>query len=285
MTKHNKKRNVGIIYELLLRYISNCLIENNKKDLKKATTIIENSFAKGTELYKEFRLFNALAKTTASETYIAASIISEAKAAARKTNKKNLDKEKSNLIRDINYNLNDKMFYHRSVDHYRDYATIQTLLNEWRKGEDANIQKIVSFESKIIDHLLKTKTKPDLEKEYKKINESSSDKLVFKIMTEKLNKKYSNELSDDQKEIIKNYVFYGQKNDNTLKDYLTEKKNEAINLLENFSLEEDNKILLEKVDSVKKSILSVDVKNVNDNVVVKFLTVTKLINELTKTEE
>ena len=32
-------------------------------------------------------------------------------------------------------------------------------------------------------------------------------------------------------------------------------------------------------------ITDTDVKNVNDNVVVKFLTVTKLINELTKTEE
>ena len=60
--KHNKKRNVGIIYELLLKHISTKLLEGNKKDAKIATRLIEKHFKKGTELYKEFRLFNALVK-------------------------------------------------------------------------------------------------------------------------------------------------------------------------------------------------------------------------------
>ena len=34
MTKHNKKRNVGLINELFLKHISNCLIENNLNSLK-----------------------------------------------------------------------------------------------------------------------------------------------------------------------------------------------------------------------------------------------------------
>ena len=34
MTKHNKKRNVGIVYELLLNYISSNLIESNEKNAK-----------------------------------------------------------------------------------------------------------------------------------------------------------------------------------------------------------------------------------------------------------
>ena len=58
--KHNKKRNIGIIYELLLRHMSHALIEGNKKQIKEATNIIERRFNKKSELYKEFRLFNAL---------------------------------------------------------------------------------------------------------------------------------------------------------------------------------------------------------------------------------
>ena len=45
-TKHNKKRNVGILYELLVQHVTNCIIEGNKSDAKKATKIIEKRFAK-----------------------------------------------------------------------------------------------------------------------------------------------------------------------------------------------------------------------------------------------
>ena len=73
--KHNKKRNVGIIYELLLKHISTKLLEGNKKDAKIATRLIEKHFKKGTELYKEFRLFNALAKSNITHTHTVASIL------------------------------------------------------------------------------------------------------------------------------------------------------------------------------------------------------------------
>ena len=39
------------------------------------------------------------------------------------------------------------------------------------------------------------------------LDASKSDKLILKLMTEKINKKYSN-LSSSEREIISNYVFY-----------------------------------------------------------------------------
>ena len=39
--KHNKKRNIGLIYELFLKHISDCLVEGRISDLKKATKIME----------------------------------------------------------------------------------------------------------------------------------------------------------------------------------------------------------------------------------------------------
>ena len=115
MTKHNKKRNVGILYELLLRQISNDLIENNITRVKKATKIIENHFNKKTDLYKEFRLLNALAKSNIKNTEIAAAILTEAKGATRRLDEKKIKLAKSRLIKDINYKIDDKMFYHRKM--------------------------------------------------------------------------------------------------------------------------------------------------------------------------
>ena len=276
--KHNKKRNVGLIYELLLRHLSTQIIENDKKGAKITTSILEKHFSKGTELYKEFRLFNALAKSSVSETQIVASILTEAKEAARRTNLNVLEHEKSKLIRDINYKIDNKDFYYQHVENYKDLATIQITLNEWRK-DSPDLTTLIEFEKKVGEQLLRSKKEVDIFEEKSRLDASDADKLVLKIMTEKINAKYSN-LSPDQREIIKNYVFYSYQDADKLKKYLSERKIAVLTLLENFDKKETNEILLEKVDSVKNAISSISVNNINDSSIVKFLTITKLISEL-----
>ena len=83
--QHNKKRNVGIIYELLLRSVSSAIVEGDKNRAQLALDIIEKHYDKKTELYKEYRLFNALIKSTVSDTPVAAAVLSEAKSAARRS--------------------------------------------------------------------------------------------------------------------------------------------------------------------------------------------------------
>jgi len=281
--KHNKKRNVGIIYELLVQHVTNCIIEGKKSDARKATKIIEKRFAKNTELYKEFRLFHALSNSTVTDTHIVASILSEAKRAARNIDQAKLNKEKSALIRDINYTLNKQDFFYQNVSNYRTLGSIQIAINEWR--EDApDIGVLIEFEKKIGEHLLSEKTSHTIDKMQQEVDASNSDKLVFKLMTEKINQKYAN-LSKEEREIISHYVFYGQEDRNYLKSYLNEKRNNVIRLLEDFEDTESNNILIEKVDRVRSSIVALNNEEINDNSIVKFLTITKLINELKNKED
>jgi hypothetical protein len=276
--KHNKKRNVGIVYELLLSYISKNLLEGKKSEAKKATRIIEKRFKKGTELYKEFRLFNALANTKITNTHTVASILTEAKNAARNLiNEEKLQREKSDLIRDINYNLG-KDFYYSSIANYRDLGTVHLAIKEWRK-KSPDIKNLISFETQIAENMLK-KEENVLIKE--NLDASHSDRLVLKLMTEKFNKQYCEELTHDQKKIVENYVFYNNKNQKKLTDFFTFKKKESIKNLEKFEDISDNKYLLSKINEVKNKIDSLDENKINDNSVVKFLTLTKMIDEIKK---
>ena len=277
--KHNKKRNVGIIYELFVRHIANCIIENDKKSAKVATNIMEKRFAKGTELYKEFRLFNALATSNISSTPAAAAILTEAKGAARRFNSTKLDREKSALIKDINYKINDNSFYYRNISNYSEYANIQNLLNEWRKEDDANLKKIVEFEKKAVDWLITEKSNNNLEIAQKEAENSQSDKLVFNLMTKKLNEKYSH-MSKEQKEIIKNYAFYAETNRSKLVEYLENKKNQTLKSLNGFSKINENKIVNGKINEVAEKIKNLDTSDISDSSIVKFLTLTNLVNEI-----
>ncbi len=280
-TKHNKKRNVGIVYELLIQHITNCIIEGDRAAAKKATKIIEKRFAKGTELFKEFRLFKALANSTVSDTHIVASILSEAKRAARNIDKNKLSQEKTRLIKDINYNIGKEVFY-QNVPNYRNLGSIQIAINEWRK-DSPDIGTLIEFEKKLGEHLLAEKHKQSVSELQKDLDASSADLLVFKLMTEKINKKYAN-LSKQERDIISHYTFYKNEDESYLRKYLSERKLEAIQLLEDFEDTENNKILIEKVDRVRTAITSLDENSINDASIVKFLTITKLVSELTSPE-
>ena len=275
--KHNKKRNVGIIYELLLAHISTKLLEGNKKEAKVATKIIEKHFKQGTELHKEFRLFNALAKSNITNTHTVASILNEAKVACRNLNQKQLNKEKSALLHSINYKISDNNFYYRNISDYRNLGLVHLTLNEWCK-KDRDIKRLVDLETRLGELLLKEKNKLNEQK----YDGSHSDRLVLKIMTEKFNRRYGEELTSDQKKIIEGYVFLSDKEPEHLQDFFKLKKKEALDSLESFEDKSDNRYLLSKLDEVRNKIKNLPFNNIDDLNVVKFLTLTKMINEIKK---
>tara|TARA_R110001632_G_scaffold187076_3_gene307474 strand:+ start:98 stop:934 length:837 start_codon:yes stop_codon:yes gene_type:complete len=275
--KHNKKRNVGIIYELLLKHICTKLLEGKKKEAKKTTKLIEKHFKKNTELYKEFRLFNALAKSNITNTHTVASILNEAKIASNNLDNKLLERQKSALLKDINYNIADKDFYYRSIADYRDLGSVQLALNEWRK-KDKDVKRLVDLEVKLGELMLREKGKANEQK----YDASHSDRLVLKIMTEKFNRRYGEELSSDQKRIIEGYVFLSDKEPAKLQKFFAEKKTEALASLDIFEDRSKNKYLLAKLDEVRKKIEELPSNIVDDVNVIKFLTLTKMISETKK---
>jgi hypothetical protein len=274
---HNKKRNVGIIYELLLRYISDSLISDNKKSAQKALSIIEKRFRKGSEVYKEFRLFNALANSTVSNSAVAAAILTEAKQAARRSKPAQLDREKSSLIREINHCLADDMFYHRRVPRYREYGNIQMALDEWRKIDNSDLSKLISLEANLVENLLLEKEEVLLENQ----TDPDIDALVVKLMTEKLNKKYLGKMSENQRNLVKSYVF-SLSNDNgqKIKRSLLEMKERTLKEVGVYEKKTENSFILSKIKKVREKVISESIDEVTDVTISRFLVLTKLVDEI-----
>lgn len=278
MAKHNKKRNVGIIYELLLKHVSAKLVENKKDKAQIALDIIEKRFDKSTELYKEFRLFKALTTATADDSAIAAAIIQESKAAAKRIDAEKLSAEKGRLIHDINYKINESSFYSATISDYKTYATIQTLINNWRSNDRADLAKMVMYEGQLIQKLMETKELVPVLEDQKT---EDTDKLVIKIMTEKLNEKYAGVLTNEQKDIIKNYVFAAANNSMCeLTKYLDDIKLNTLNMISELCVTTDNDILLEKVEEVKHKIVSLNTDDIQDSTIQRFLQISSLKDEL-----
>ncbi len=273
MTKqHNKKRNTGLIYEFLVRYMARSIIDGNTLSFKKTKRILKKHFKQDTQLYREFRLFNSLVTTTASSREVAKSIVTEARRAAIDYDMEQLNREKSLLIKNINYGLKDKDIYETKIPYYTTYATVQTLLNDWRMNCLENIHRTAEYENKVIDWLVQEKVL-----DYN-VNPDSTDatNLVLEIARSKLNKKYDNTLSERQKQLIRMYVFDGLQED--VRSSINEILKTTSDVLQSLNVEFVNEnYMLEKVIHVETLIEKQD-QEITDDLVIRCLKYCELID-------
>ena len=274
MTKrsHNKKRNVGIIYEQLILTVSKGIVKNNPKLVKSAKNIIKKHFSPGTELYKEHKLFQALVKPHIDNASLATSILGEAKRASKSHDQNRLEREKSRLIRDINITFG-KNFYNTRIKEYKEFATVQTLMNDWRSNS-SNIERIVEYEQKV--HNILTSEKKFLTLKEQKSDNASN--LVVKIMTEKFNEKYGKKLTEQQRNLIKNYVMTDKKIN--FETTLQSIKENSIRDLNRYSLKCDSDVVKNKIDPVIKELKELDTTKINDENFGKFMMLCHLQEEL-----
>ena len=276
---HNKKRNTGLLYEFLVRTISSALIEGDQRKSSIALKIIKRYFKPGTQLYKEFRLINALMQTTVSTTPVAASILSEAKTAAKDYDEKTLDREKSLLIRAINHSLKEGV-YDQHVDNYKMYATIQTLLNEWR-SDTVDIGQRAQYEDQLMHWLMQEKVQ--------KVEQSLGDetpgtsRLLMNIMMKKLNEKYD-DLTIEQKDVIRSYVWSTSKDDpDRIKNKLGAIRTSLVESMAKYCEQnKENEYVVKRLTEAREKLVSEDLGNINDEVVTRFMLYMKLNRELTE---
>lgn len=273
---HNKKRNIGIIYEQIIKFISLQLLENKKNEANIAINIIKKYFKEGTQLNKEYKLFKALATTNNVSDNLATSIISEAKRACNyHFDNKQLEIEKSNLIKDLNYSFGKGFIFEQDINNYKTYATIQTLLNEWRDIENSDFERKTEFEIKLHENLTK---KQEIQIINNHLNENIKiDKLTFNLMKKIFDEKYNNHLNDNQKQMIHYYT--NNENDNLILKFKSIKENSLKNLndyIENC----DNKIIKTKYTNVINNIKTLNENNISKDNLKKFLTLSKLNKEL-----
>jgi len=280
---HNKKRNVGLLYEFLVQTISKALVDDDQRRSSAALRIVKRHYKPGTQLYKEFRLINSLVRTTVSNESVAASIVQEAKQAARALDVRQLDKEKSILISTINKSINDENFYDQQVNEYKILATIQTLLNDWRDA-DRDLGRQAQYEDQLVNWLVTEKAiAPD-----STISSESpgTARLLMKVMMKKLNEKYAGVLSDEQKSLIRAYAFSTANDDpGSIKLKLFEVKDRLIKEISEFSQKNpENEYVNNKLKDALQQLQTEDLKVVDDDAVTRFMLYTKLSAELTSEE-
>jgi hypothetical protein len=203
--KHNKLRNTGIIFELLVRQITADTLSGFES---KAVNILKKYFTK-TELGREYKLYELLNKNNRLSESKANLTINTIVETSKQLNKSALKRQKYNLIKEIGTNYNLENFFKTKIPNYKVYASLYTLLEIYSGDNITSPDKIISNKVNILEHLTLSKISEKNNKDdvFEELKHQDKDIriLTYKILLEKFNSKYI-DLNTNQKSVLKEYI-------------------------------------------------------------------------------
>jgi len=201
--KHSKYKNTGIIFELLVRQVTNDVLTTGDSPSVK---ILKKYFS-NTELAKEQRLYNLVNTQEKFTEGKAETILQTIAESALKFDLQKLNKEKYNLIKEIkkHYDLNN--FFRNKINNYKTSASVYTLLESYRLPYFTDPKQVVNSKITLLEHLTQKEIINKENEEIKEFLQESKDIriLTYRMLIEKFNDKYSN-FTPQQKVILKEYI-------------------------------------------------------------------------------
>ena len=202
--KHNKYKNTGILFELLVRKITADTLSSRNS---KAATLVKKYFTKS-ELANENKLYQTINNAPSLSEGKAETILSTVLDLSKKLDKEKLAKEKYNLIREIKENFDITDFFQAKIKNYKLLASTYVLLESYSNKEFANPESIITSKINILEYIT---SNPDVKMSLSPLVEEfmaldrGTRSLAYKIMLVKYNTKFDS-LSKDQKEVLKEYI-------------------------------------------------------------------------------
>jgi hypothetical protein len=277
--KNSKYKNTGILFELLIRQISSDILSNKDSH---AVSLVKKYFSK-TELAKEHKLYQTLININSLSETKAESLIETISRLSERLNKSILRNEKYNLIKEIKDNYDLENFFKAKIQNYKVNAAVFNLLEAHNSSDFIHPKVIIDNKITLLEFLTqkpidKNQVKDKILEEYSK-QDKGTRILIYKLMIDKFNNKYSN-LLPEQKSLLKEFI-NNVSNTITLKEYVNSQiqniKLELEVLVKNIT-DKKTQIKIQEVNSILNLIPKSS--SVNDDDVLNLMNYYELLHEL-----
>jgi len=274
--KHSKYKNTGVLFELLVRQITNDTLNGVKNS--PAIKLIETFFNKRTNIRKEIQLYHTLQNQKFNSEDKANRFIDVVIKESKKINRAALRTEKYNLIKEIKNQYNLESFFKTKISNYKMNASIaKTLDRDYTNPADKVRSRYTIVERIVSKKLQKVETEDAVLKEYAK--DTDLRLLSYKILLEKFNTKYG-KLGVKQRNLLKEYI-NNVSNTDKLKIYTKNEVNTITSAMSKLVNKVSDKIVKIKLEEVKTQLLKIQTeKKLKDVHLVSLLRSYDLIKEL-----
>ena len=250
--KHNKLRNTGLLFELLVRQITSDTLNNRES---KAVDILKNNF-NNNSIAKEYKIYKSLLGNKNISEAKANIVIESAIQAHKKLNKSVLNAQKYTLISQIKENYNIEEFFKSKIDNYKTIASAYMLF-EMYQSDSIDPENEVKYKFSIMEDIcdgIATVKKDPVFEEYETYDKGTKA-LVYKLMVQKFNEKYT-QFNPNQKNLLKEYI-NNLSTPETFKEYVNEEFNRLKTKLTKLTSkikDEVRKVKIEEVVNIIKPV-------------------------------
>lgn len=220
--KHNKLRNTGILFELLVRQITADAMDNKQNGV--AVKLMREFFNSKKELGKELMLYRAFFNVQNLSEQKAFQLLRLVTEQRKTLNQNELNSQKYLLIKEIKKNFNLKEFFSARIPSYKIYASIYKSFDAATNGlnDSTTIEELATSQFTVVEHLSGKILNREIKEntELAKVIRSQEDDIRFlsyKILIERFNEKYKG-LDEAQKRLLQEYI-YNISNTSKLKAY------------------------------------------------------------------
>jgi hypothetical protein len=281
---HNKLKNSGIIFEMLVRQITVDTLNGNSAS--PALDILKKYFNVNRELGKELQLYQSFFNTESLTESRALQFVDMIINQRRKLDEKKLAREKYDLIKEIKSQYDLKEFLSCKLPTYKTYASIyKTFMMETRTDDTTiiNLHEVASAKFALLEHLIGNKkkpvnTEPEAISEFKDMPEDLR-LITYKVLVEKFNDKYAS-LNGEQKALLREYI-NNVTSSNTLTNYVKQQIPAIQRKIAKHLASVDNKVTQIKLKEVALQLESMTAKKViKDNDVTALMIAYEIAREL-----
>lgn len=206
--RHSKFRNTGILFELLTKQITSDIISG--KDTTEAKNILYRYFKENTELSNEWQLYTKLINEKIKDEHHAERFLSVITEARKKINTKKLARAKYDLIKEIKKSYPIEDMLKSPVRNYRVMASIYKLFEDCSSDESKfDVNEIYQAKNCIIEHIVDRPSQKPIDEEIDVYSKEPEDVrfLAYKLLIEKFNQKYAGRMDENQREILRQYIY------------------------------------------------------------------------------
>jgi len=277
MIKHSKIKNPAIVFEILLRKLTSDTVNGNENS--PSLSIIKEFFNKKTALGKEQELYQILIRNRFSTEMKANALLEEVLRSRSTISEKQLRKEKYEVIKKIKESYDIEKFFDTKLDNYKLYASIYKL---FENDITATPEQIIRERFTIIEHIVANKeTKKDTETILEQYEKENTDirLITYRLLVDKFNRKYSSQLDENQRKVLKEYI-YNSSNNSKLLEYMKQQIPGIKKQLKQFLGKVDDTVTRIKLQETVSMLNKFDtIKFVKDEHVLSLLRYYELIKE------
>ena len=198
---HNKKRNLGLVYELLTREVADSVVAKDSKRAAAACGVLSGHLSEGCALFPELSLHRQVIGTRGASERLARRVVDELKAAGIRgaVRRPLIERAKTDLIHEMNHRFGRDIFDRYRIPDYTAHASVGILLARGLNGQLDEGVELAKIEDHLIGYMMSEASTPVG-------YDRDATLYAYRTAVGLFEKEFGRELTGAQSELLREYV-------------------------------------------------------------------------------